>query len=787
VDRPDQFEPIHAFQLGEHHRRVTSTKVRRKFNLERTVMKLRTLAAYSLVWVAALTFPIAGIGQNLGIYASHPPRSAPRTVRTTNAAPHEVPASTAFWTKATNAPPVSVGAMLLLTDGRVLVHSEPNCNGCTGNYSSWYTLTPDDTGSYVNGTWTQVASLPGNYAPLFFGSAVLPDGKVVVQGGEYNCPNGNCGGGVWQSLGAIYNPAANTWTSTTAPSGSNIGDAESVVLPNGTWMLAECCAIHFGHSSFPVYYYFNESTLSFTNMASSSDGKNDEFDEEGWNLLPNNLVLTVDAYTTNTVLTGTNSETYNSSSNTWSTAGSTINQLWDSNCGLGGGSFEVGPGVLRPDGTVIATGASDCSPGHTSVYDSSTGTWTAGPDFPNNDAANDAPAALEVNGNVIIEASPFSGTFSAPSSVYEWDGTNLNAFPAPPNAVNTPSFQGHFLVLPNGQIMYTDYSTDVEFLTSAGTFNAAWQPTITIVPSTIAPGATYSISGTQFNGLSQARAYGDDFQDATNYPLVQILNNGTGHVFYCKTHGHSTMGVATGGTIVSTSFDVPTGVEGGASQLFVIANGIPSAPANVTVGSGFSLSATPGSQNVVPGGSTSYTVTATPLNGFSGTVNLTVSGCPTGATCTMNPTSVNLPPAQNSTLNVSTSSSTPDGTYTLTITGTSGSITQTTTVTLVVQSFTLGATPASQTVKKGASTTYTAKVTPMNGFNGTVTFSVSGLPANATATFSPSTVVGSGSSIMTVSTSKKTPVGTYTLTVNGASGSFAASANVSLKVSNNGK
>jgi hypothetical protein len=40
---------------------------------------------------------------------------------------------------------------------------------------------------------------------------------------------------------------------------------------------------------------------------------------------------------------------------------------------------------------------------------------------------------------------------------------------------------------------------------------------------------------------------------------------------------------------------------------------------------------------------------------------------------------------------------------------------------------------------------------------------------------------------MTVSTSKKTPVGTYTLTVNGASGSFAASANVSLKVSNNGK
>jgi hypothetical protein len=677
--------------------------------------------------------------------------------------------------------------MLLLTDGRVLVHSEPNCTGCKGNYSSWYMLTPDNTGSYVNGTWTQVASLPSGYEPLFFGSAVLPDGKVVVQGGEYNCPNGSCGGGVWQSAGAIYDPVANTWTSTTPPSGSNIGDAESVVLPNGTWMLAECCAEVFGHSTFPVYYYFNESILSFTDEASSSDGKNDEFDEEGWNLLPNNLVLTVDAYTSNTVLTGTNSETYNSSTNTWSTAGSTIQQLWDSHCMLGGGSFEVGPAVLRPDGTVIATGASDCEPGHTAVYNSSTGTWTAGPDFPNSDAANDAPAALEINGNVIIEASPFSGTFAAPSNVYEWDGTNLNAFPAPPNAVNTASFQGHFLVLPNGQIMYTDYSTDVEFLTSAGTFSGAWQPTITTAPGMVGAGGTYSISGTQFNGLSQAAAYGDDFQDATNYPLVQIVNNGTGHVFYCKTHGHSTMGVATGGTLVSTNFDVPSDVESGASQLFVIANGIPSAPASVTVAPSFTMSASPASQNVVPGGSATYTVTVTPDTGFSGTVNLAVSGCPTGATCSLNPQSVTLPPAANSTLNVQTSSSTPTGTYVLTITGTSGSLTQSTTVTLVVSTFTISATPSSQTIKRGASTTYTAKVTPANGFNGVVKFSVTGLPSLASATFNPTSVTGSGTTTMTVSTGKKTPVGTYSLKIIGTNGPLAVSTTVSLTISNKGK
>src|SRR5579885_3447067 len=329
-------------------------------------MTFRSLALCSLL-SASLT--LSGFAQKF--QTSYPPfragRIPPVVQMNPGGAPQFVPPSGATWTKAKNAPPVSVGSMLLLTDGRVLVHSEPNCDsGCVGNYNNWYTLTPDIKGSYVNGTWKQVASLPSGYAPLFFGSAVLSDGKVVVQGGEYNCTSG-CSS-VWQSLGALYDPAANTWTSTTPPTKSNIGDAESVVLPSGTWMLAQCCAIAFGNSTFPVYYTFNESTLNFTTQSNSSDGKNDDFDEEGWTLLPSGNFLTVDAYTSNTVLTGTNSEIYNVSSNTWSTAGSTINQLWDSNCKNGGGSFEVGPAVLRPDGTVFATGASDCSAGHTAVY-----------------------------------------------------------------------------------------------------------------------------------------------------------------------------------------------------------------------------------------------------------------------------------------------------------------------------------------------------------------------------------------------------------------------------------
>ena len=202
----------------------------------------------------------------------------------------------ATWTKAKNAPPVSVGAMLLLTDGRVFVHSEPNCQGCIGNYNHRYTLTPDIKGatSLAHGSrWLlfltttrrcSLARLCSLMTKLSYKTGnTIARAEPAHRSGNLREP--------------FYDPSANTWTATKAPSNSNIGDAQSVVLPNGTWMLAECCAISFGHSSFPVYYTFNESTLSFTAKSNSSDGKNDDFDEEEWNLLANGEVMTVDAYT----------------------------------------------------------------------------------------------------------------------------------------------------------------------------------------------------------------------------------------------------------------------------------------------------------------------------------------------------------------------------------------------------------------------------------------------------------------------------------------------------------
>jgi hypothetical protein len=95
----------------------------------------------------------------------------------------------------------------------------------------------------------------------------------------------------------------------------------------------------------------------------------------------------------------------------------------------------------------------------------------------------------------------------------------------------------------------------------------------------ISNATTYQIFGTQFNGLNQGTAFGDELQNATNYPLVRITNSATGHLFYAKTHDHSTMGVATGITTVFTNFDVPAKIEAGDSTIQVVANGIPSAAA----------------------------------------------------------------------------------------------------------------------------------------------------------------------------------------------------------------
>lgn len=453
------------------------------------------------------------------------------------------------WQPLTHQPSFTAGQALLLTDGTVMVHREDPNDG----YSQWYKLTPDINGSYVNGTWSQIASLSSNYGPLFFASAVLADGKVIIEGGEQNFSQY-----VWTTMGALYDPVANTWTSVNPPSGwTTIGDASGIVLFNKTFMLANCCTRQ--------QALFNESNLSWTPTGSN---KADSNDEEGWVLLPNGKVLAVDAYTDVNDPNGTNSEVYDPTSGSWSTAGSTIVQLWDPH-----GSYEEGPGVLRPNGTVFWTGANGAGAGHTSVYSLSSQTWTPGPDFPGNLDVADGPAALLPDGNVLVSASP--GIYQNGVEFFEWNGSSLTEVPAVPNSPDDSSWYGRMLVLPTGQVLYTDGSADVEIYNPAGDPYPGIAPSALMTNPILSRGSTIKLQGNKFNGASQTNFYGDDAQAATNYPIVRITNIGTGHVFYCRTHDHSTMAVGYNGPTY-TSVDIPSNMETGASYLEVVVNGIAS-------------------------------------------------------------------------------------------------------------------------------------------------------------------------------------------------------------------
>jgi len=106
--------------------------------------------------------------------------------------------------------------------------------------------------------------------------------------------------------------------------------------------------------------------------------------------------------------------------------------------------------------------------------------------------------------------------------------------------------------------------------------------------------------------------------------------------------------------------------------------------------------------------------------------------------------------------------------------------------TITVQpDFSLSASPASQTVSQGSGTSFTATATAGTGFTGNVSFSVSGLPAGATPSFSPASISASGSSTLSVSTSLTTAPGSYPLTVTATSGTLTHTANVTLVVSIN--
>ena len=150
---------------------------------------------------------------------------------------------------------------------------------------------------------------------------------------------------------------------------------------------------------------------------------------------------------------------------------------------------------------------------------------------PGNLGIADGPAALEPNGKMLMMTSPL--IFQTGSIFFEWDGTSLTQVPGPPNAPNRSCFQGHLLLLPTGQIMYTDYTTDVEIFTpTPGNYN--WAPSAFLTSAALFRGTRTFWPASSSMASRKLASYGDDLQCATNYPIVRLTNVATGHVFYCR-------------------------------------------------------------------------------------------------------------------------------------------------------------------------------------------------------------------------------------------------------------
>jgi hypothetical protein len=491
------------------------------------------------------------------------------------------------------------GTAFLLTDGTVMMQEFSSLNvglaAPTWATRRWWKLTADQFGSYRNGTWSRLAD--SHVGRTYFASGVLADGRVVVCGGEYSDASGAIHEDETTSC-EIYDPVADAWTLFDPPTvpgaqsmpWSEVGDAPCAVLPDGTFLM--------GSIEGPYVAKLDPATLAWTSMMTRLDGH--AIGEESWVLMPDNTIASPSCYNP------PHNWVYNIASDKWLSTG---NDTPLSIIGLG--DDEIGPGLLRYDGTAFWLGASDgdVNFAHTTVYSpSATTKWMNGPDLPDVDAdgrfaktgVHDGPAALLVNGNLLFGAgekvSPtFSdATWSRPAWFFEFDGTNYFRTSDPPN-YDFYTYGTRLLLLPDGDVLFCVENDDsfYAYHSDDAAPQDSFRPVIQACPASFAPGTIIQISGLQFNGLSQAVAYGDDCQTATNYPLVRIVNQQTNRVRYCRTFNHTTidsngivtpsMGVATAAAVITTNVQIPPDIDTGDSTLFVVANGIPSAPFDVAI------------------------------------------------------------------------------------------------------------------------------------------------------------------------------------------------------------
>ena len=526
-------------------------------------------------------------------------------------------AQTGTWTAVTNvAPDYCNGGMSLLTDGRVICHTTAG----GGNGTGWDVLTPDSTGSYINGTWSTIT--PMTYERLFFSSQVLPSGKVYVAGGEY---------GAGGTEGEVYDPVTNSWTTCLGvPTGWNIYDGNSELLYNGNVLEGPQVGAN------PSYDCLLWSPV--TNTYTIAPSAIYDHDEAQWLKLPDSSVLFIGIATDY-------SNRYIPQLGTWILDDTVPGNIFDPY------GEEAGCAFMLPNKKAIFFGATPFNAFYTPTGNTTPGKWTAADSFPMINGTYlgmpDASGDMMVNGHILVAASPIgtsSNEFNYPCYFLEYDYTT-NTFtqvksPIPisgGDSLIAASYQTNMINLPDGNVLVSNYqqgfSNQYLVYTPGSGPIAQGKPTINSIIGDSCP--NYRITGKMFNGFCEGSAYGDDWQMETNYPLVR-LTNGT-HVYYAKTSNWNRIGaVATDSLEDTATFQLPPNLPTGTYSLVVVVNGFASnpvlfSPFSVSVGSvantNFCYGDSSGSITAtVQGGTSPFTYVWSPNGG----TNRTASGLSAG-------------------------------------------------------------------------------------------------------------------------------------------------------------
>ena len=278
---------------------------------------------------------------------------------------------------------------------------------------------------------------------------------MIMNGGEYNT---NCQDD-HTTKGALYIAKTNKWVNVNPPSGwSTIGDAVSIVLQSGTYMLSNCCN---------TKRKISKNKVTWT---ATGSGKHDDNNEEGWTLLPTGSVLAVDVWGASNA--NSDAELYNPGSGTWSLTGTTTNVMEDP---VRGNSDRRSSCQTIPFSRLAPTRA----PPRPARRIRLSTTYRPVVDRPGPDelkvgttfeTTEDAPGVVLPDGNVLSMESPgysCGSAFCSPSHFFEYDGTSWTQVsdPVSGQAASDAAYEGRFLPLPTGQVLWTSDNGDVEVYT----------------------------------------------------------------------------------------------------------------------------------------------------------------------------------------------------------------------------------------------------------------------------------------------------------------------------------